>query len=443
MPPGNLLRQFLGSFSSVEPGETGRTARRTLAVLSLCFAFDGAYLGIFVSYSVYILKTAIAQGHGCCPWLGDDLLIALAAMCNVVGLTFSYMAGYYFQGRSKKPLFITAASLSGLAAVAFFFVGPGVQFLPLIALASLADAIRLPARNSIIQANFSPRERSRMLGILIMINAGVSIVTILLTGLLLDSDIFLYRWLFPLGIAMMVFSNLAYSRVATNPPASAAPNRFSMARPFESWGKLYDLLRADRSFLWFQIGFFLYGMAFMIVAAMYPIYFYDRFQATPTQFGYTVLILSAMNMTAPWVGRLADKSNPIRTSALCFLVLAFTPILLMPAYLLFHAYIAHVVYSLALTGVFLTWNTGPIFFSGGRDSSPYVGVHATLTGLRAIVVFPIAGYIKQYSDGFIPVFALAAVLYFLGYLVMVRLERQVKASPKFRTSVSGRLERIS
>ncbi|MDZ7815597.1 MAG: hypothetical protein U5N86_06235 [Planctomycetota bacterium] len=143
----------------------------------------------------------------------------------------------------------------------------------------------------------------------------------------------------------------------------------------------------------------------------------------------------------PLVGRYADKrSNPMKLAALSFASLAMFPLILYFCPGIMYAYGAHAWFSLGMVGVMMCWNLGPIFFAKNRDASAYIGIHVTLTGLRALLILPLVGFIKENTSTFLPVFILATTLFLCAATVMFFLNRNARTSSKFHTTASGRFE---
>ncbi len=423
----NVVRFLLGS---EEKGERGETARRTFRALMIPFLCDGLITGMYGSYAVYVLKKAYPS---------SDMLIAAAPMFTVVPFILSFPAGYFSAGRSKKPLFRLAATLYAAAGLGYLFVPAGPFFLPLFTLFGVAEAIKMPARNSILQGNFSPRERSRFLGGLFVFSSLANIAATFAGGSVLDLDVTFFHLLFPLAMALAILSMTVLSRIpVTTPPAAVEPRRFSAGAVAKLFSELVSLLRKDRYFFWFEVGFFLYGWGFMTTVGVLPIFYADRFDADYTLFGLTNVILNVVLLLSPLIGRWADRSTPLKLASIAFFTLGMYPWLLLMAPTIKVAFAAHVVFSLGMIGVSLAWNLGPIFFSGGKDASVYIGVHTSFVGLRALLAFPVAGWIKTHTSSFTVVFLFASALFLSGFVIMLVLHFMSLRKRKIVPTVSGR-----
>ncbi len=431
MPTDRLLfRLYNNFFRSAEQGDTADLANRTFLLLVLCYILEGLAIGMSSSYIIYVIKRAAEA---------SDLLVAMAAMCFPAGLLFSYPAGYYSEGRSKGPIFKLAALLMLITGVGFALVEPGIAFLPLILIYSTADAIKVPARNAVFQFNFTVRERSRFLGSIYVFLGVAVIIGTLVGGAIMDNDYLNYRFLFPLCMLLFALACMVLYRIPMRASTAKPPHTLALKTVFTPIFDLFALLNRDRNFLIFEIGFFLYGCGFMVMTAILPIFYAERFNASYAQYGFTGVILHLLLLFSPFIGKWGDKNTPMRMCAYSFFVLTLFPLLLIPAQHIGFAYFAHAVYSLGMVGVALAWNLGPIFFSGGRDASTYIGLHAMLVAIRALVAFPLAGVLKQ-STAFTPVLLLSALFFFSGAVLMVYLNSSVIKKGYVSTSASGRYE---
>ena len=149
---------------------------------------------------------------------------------------------------------------------------------------------------------------------------------------------------------------------------------------------------------------------------------YDNFAGS-----YMVVPQVIMLVLIPVFGRMLDRLNPVRLSAIAFAFLAFWPLILGFASGVWHAYAAFVFYGIGMGAVHVTWTLGALFFAPAREAQKYHSIHVTLVGLRAcfapwlaVMVFkPLIGLRFTFFLGFI-CFALAAVLM---YALHIRLSR--------------------
>ncbi|NMD13059.1 MAG: multidrug efflux MFS transporter, partial [Candidatus Cloacimonetes bacterium] len=197
----------------------------------------------------------------------------------------------------------------------------------------------------------------------------------------------------------------------------------------------FRLLKEDKAFAAFERSFSLYGMGFIMMQPIIPIYLVDKLQLSYTNNFLAKGILSQMGLLllAPMLGKLHDRTHPFRFISVFFGLLVIFPLLfvvsslwqgqsLMPVLLVFLAYL---IFGIAMAGVNISWSMGSIFFAGERDASIYQSLHVTLTGVRGLIA-PVLGYAMLKIFSLTAVFVVAAGFFLVASLVSYRDYRKVR-----------------
>jgi MFS family permease len=422
-----LFNSITSLFHSSESGEAAEKARTTFRAQRSSALMEGAGNG-GLGLSSYVLERGASA---------PEFLVALMGAFSLMGQFFAFPAGLLFEGRQKGPIFIAAALLLGLAAIGFLLFPAGALFGLWLFFMGVAGAIQTPARNAVFQSNYNPRERSRFLGNVTMFGSIATITMTYLAGFALDLDYRIYRILFPAGLVLIAAAALNYRRIATTPGSSwhsQAKRRRSTILEF------IRLFKRDRYFLTFEIAFFTYGCGVMTMWSVLPIYFNKQYDASFKEFSLYAVITTAVMIFAPLGGRWADTRTPPKVAATAFAVLVAVPIILWLAPTAQIAMLAAFVQAFAMIGVHITWNLGPVFFSGGRDASTYSGAHATLAGVRALVAYPFAACLRTSTEQFWPIFLVSGCLLAAASIIMWQLDKRAIRSFKFINTASGRYE---
>ena len=191
------------------------------------------------------------------------------------------------------------------------------------------------------------------------------------------------------------------------------------------------LLREDRGFRRYEMGFMAYGLAWMMLQPTIPVFLVEKLQVAYTEVANARgLIYFAMiaALSHPF-GRLLDRIGPIKVSRIAFTILAIFPLLLASARGVGMAYLAFLVYGCGMAAVNLGWTTGPIHFARERDSAGYMGAHVALVGVRAIVGGPFGIWLYRASGSPTATFALASALFLVGSLIMAPRRRRGLLAP--------------
>lgn len=376
---------------------------------------------------------------------GSDSQVALLAQSWPVSLLVAVWFGRALVGRPKRKMFLAAGILGRLALVLMPLVGGSPwAFIAILAWAAMWNGGLIPAQTSLFQSNYDTAIRGKAFASADAVRSLVVIATSLLTGMALDRWAWSWQVIYPLAGVCGLGSCLLMARIKSR-------RRAGGGEP-EPWGRggdglwrrlvepLVDLvrtLRENRSFARFEANFMLYGLAFLMLTAVVPVYLVRDLGASYTEAAVArgTLFHLIMALSLPVMGRVHDRLHPARFAALSFALLILYPLILALAPSLRFAWPAFGAFGLAMAGVGLVWTLGVVHYAGERDAARYSGVHATLTGLRALVGAWL-GYGIMTLAGARVAFLVASCLLALASLMMWRLARMEAAAT--RTAASPR-----
>jgi MFS family permease len=391
-----------------------------------------AVLGGALTVSSVVLKKTLHAG---------DLQMGCFMALGGVSLLIGIFASEFIQGRDKRPFIWRVGLLGRFLCLGFAFAVSPWAFIVLSGAFSMLNNALIPATTALWQASISPAQRNALWGITYTISTLISMIAAWLTGRLMDHDPYTYRWLFPAagvlalaGIWVLARAPLrgAYRYIQPD-PAPRTPHSVFVKPVLE----FLDLLKKDRDFARFENFFFMYGVAFMILAPVVPSFMVDvagmRFEQTQLA-GGVLFQLGGLLLPSLW-GRLMDRTGPLKLCGIIFTILAFYPLLLLGAPLwrelgvplVIAVYVAHVVFGAGMAGLNVAWNLAPISFAGKADSGMYTGAHVTLTGIRAMLA-PLVGALVLKYFGYNWVFGLAACIFLLASSGMWWLYSQKRAA---------------
>jgi MFS family permease len=197
--------------------------------------------------------------------------------------------------------------------------------------------------------------------------------------------------------------------------------------------------REDRDFYWFEINFMIYGIAYMMLMPVVPLYFTEELDLSYQQISHARVLIASLGVAllGPLMGRLMDRHHPVRLSSASYAALALYPLTLAAGTLLPSvspatvAYAAFGVYALAMAGINVTWNVGSISFAPPGRGGYYQGVHVAMVGGRGLIG-PLIGFAVLRLLGYREVFAVAAAIFlgaaFSSALLGRRLDRRARAA---------------
>jgi hypothetical protein len=196
----------------------------------------------------------------------------------------------------------------------------------------------------------------------------------------------------------------------------------ALRRPFA--GAL-ALLRDDRGFRRYEMGFMAYGLGWMMLQPTIPVYLVERLQVAYTEVAQArgLIYFTVIAALSHPFGRLLDRVGPLAVSRIAFSILALFPLLLASARGIGTVYVAFLVFGCGMAAANLGWTAGPIHFAGERDSARYMGAHVALVGLRAIVGGTFGIWFYRFTGSPTATFALCAALFLAGSLIMATAAR--------------------
>ncbi|GAI30251.1 unnamed protein product [marine sediment metagenome] len=121
--------------------------------------------------------------------------------------------------------------------------------------------------------------------------------------------------------------------------------------------------RNNKPFLWYEIGFMIYGFGYMMVLPILPQFLVNKLGMTYTQIsiGKVMIAYSGVALFSPLAGFIHKKLNPIIFSGLSFIVLGFYPLLINLSIFqnildpILFVYIGFGVFSIGMAGVFINF----------------------------------------------------------------------------------------
>lgn len=372
----------------------------------------------------------------------------LVTMLPSVAMLFAtaYDSGPAVRGRRRYFLFA-----AGFGRFVFVLVPLIVLLLPgawqaaafvgLIAFSALASAGVPPALNQLWGANYVPASRGKRFAWNSSLGMMMVMVGAFAAGMLLDAPSLVgdhgnHVVLYPvaalagaLALTGFYFIRMRYA----NAPRSVMPPGV-WRRLKDSYARALKLLRDDRHFRSYEIGFFVYGIAFMMLMPAVPVLFANYLQADYTQFSRATVVTMQLTLMfmAPVVAWLSSGRRVTLVTASAFSLLALFPVMLAVTALtgdIAFAYAAFVVFGFAMSGVHFVWNLGALAFAKPGHALSYTSTHAAMVGLRALVGFPL-GYLlmRAFPDTLLPVFGVASALLIIATVIVLRLDRRMVAA---------------
>jgi MFS family permease len=376
-----------------------KIARYTFFYHFRALFFDGIFNG------VWLLNDIVARKHfGASP-----LLITLLVMAPSAALILSLPLGPIMAKRNKRWFFIGA----GFARLSLLFVpffDSPIVFVLLAMIASCSWPIFYIAQNAILKKNYPDYVRGRIFGFVYSFSGFMAIIVALSLGKFYDhfKNLILFSYIFA-GICGFL-SNYFMSKI-----------RERMGKEEEQiLTKPLEILKKRKDYLIFQISFFFYGTAYMMMLPLLPIFLVDHLKVNYTQASFlNGLFFQGMMVFASFiVGRMMDFVNPLKFVKLGFFCLFLYPIFLSFAKGVSYAYFVYGFYGVSMAIVNVAWYLAPIVFVRAKgEAASFMALHVALAGVRAFIAFPLGTSLYYLTHSFMIPFYVASLLFFLGFLI--------------------------
>lgn len=251
-----------------------------------------------------------------------------------------------------------------------------------------------PAQMEILKQNLSSGNRERIFSQYLSLCRALAIVIGPLLGLFLLHYPEAWKELFSLTALLYITSSGFKARLYD--PAQQREKEEGRAvfkwKEFllQPWRASWQLLRENRAFLQFQIGFFIGGAGLMFAKPAIPGFLTKTELSFLEIFSlFTLLEGLGFILTSSFWARFLEKQGLHRTSY--FVVLCFS---LQPLLLIFGTppaiFAAYFFYGAAQAGSNLAWNLSGALLCGKESSSQYTSVNILAIGLRGCFV-PLLG----------------------------------------------------
>ncbi len=403
-------------------------------VFKLHFLFSiiqGIITGVFALNAFLFVKDMAAT----------KLQLSVLLQLSVVIMVVSIVVNEFLRRISdkKKLLKITALITHlPLLLLIFFPTNPQVYkessfyyyaFLSIFLFFYLNLIITLPTINNMLKSAYSHDNFGKLYSYTSSANKVMIMVTTLGFGYLLDSYGFAFIYIYPVIGILGIISIFLLSRI---PQTAEVIIKSSVADSIKnSFKYMAEVLSNNKPFLHFEIGFMFYGFAWMISAAIIPIYFDDVFEMSHATFGFYSFFYNFLAIIMlPFFGRLIGRIDARKFGAITFgsLLLFTLTMAIAKNYMqyvevfeikfYFSLIIAYFFYGIFTATMALLWFIGSAYFCKKEEAARYQSIHLSLTGLRGIIFFQIGIWIYS-AFGFTFTFMTAAASLLFAVILML------------------------
>jgi len=349
---------------------------------------------------------------------GSNVQLAFLFQFSMVVFLFAMLANEVMRRYTNRKLFLRLTSiLTRLPLIGFAFFpnvsGEGLPpiyhfiFLGIFLLFHASKIAVIPSINQYLKGVYRHENFGKLFSYAVTLQKVLIILSTFVTGLLLDFNPNTYKIFYPLVGILGVVSVFQLTKVEfiqkveiINTPLWHAVG--------QSFRRIFQILKNNIPFKHLEIGFILYGFAWMSTHAVITI-FYER--SLNLNYSSVAFYNNAFNLISilllPLFGKLIGKKDPryfaILTFSALMLFIFFTGL---TEYIQVYTEVWEIkIYYTLLVAVFfngvfmgsmpILWGIGSSYFCEPHEAADYQSVHLFLTGARALFA-PLIG-IKLYE----------------------------------------------
>ena len=426
---------------------TGNINKRERTTFLFHFSYsliEGIISGVLVLNEFVFLKSLQGSPYQVGLLFKFSMVVLLAAIFINEGL---------HRVADKKKMIRLTAVVTRLPLLALLFFPRNIaemgadtvyhyMFLLIFLIYYLASPVIFPAINLLLKHNYSVENFGNLYSWATSAKKITTLAATFFFGFILDIDPFAFKYIYPVVAILGIISIYMLSSIDYNPDNAG---KSSDGRIFRSAiNRVAEIFRTNRPYLHYQMGFMLYGIAFMGTNSVITI-FYDR--AVGLNYSSVAFYKNFYNLIAifllPVFGRMLAQTDPRKFASLTYAFLGLY-LLSFPATLLYPGYIEIMglqIYYMLMAGVLfnsgfiatmaISWSIGSAYFCKADEAGDYQSVHLSLTGLRAMFI-PLAGVLLYDIAGFTFTFVMAAILLLAGIILMEWSGRKYRINNPYR-----------
>lgn len=297
-----------------------------------------------------------------------------------------------------------------------------------------------PNINYLLKVNYKHHNFGKLYSYSTSINKIIMLVVTFAYGYLLDFNNFAFTYIIPIAAVLGIISVYVLSEIKYPDEDILLPKQSILKSVKKSILEMLAILKNNKPYRHFEIGFMFYGFSFMISVTVITIYFYEELNLN---YASVAFYRNSYNILAiillPFFGRLLSDIDPRKFAAITYTsIILYIFFLTLTSYLpyKFEALDITIYYTLILYIIFhgifaatmvLLWNIGSAYFCRPEESGTYQALHLSLTGVRAIFSF-IAGVFFYNLFGFTATFALAIISLLCAVILMLWSYRREQKS---------------
>jgi hypothetical protein len=405
-------------------------------------AIDGMMRGALIMNEFVFIKSL----------KGSSYQLGMLFQFTVIVLIFSVIFNELLRRSSNKKRFLRIVAMvthfplmllllfprdgAGMAGAEFIHLA----FLFIFLFYFLSRPLVFPTINLLLKHNYRHHKFGSLYGIATSLNKTMMLITTFVYGVYLDFDHYAFVYVFPVLAILGVFSIFLLSKIEYQKDGQKIFKRSFFDSVKQSFQNLYQILKKNKPYRDYEIGFMLYGFAFMSTKAVITLFYKEALDLNYSSVafyenGFNILAIALL----PVFGKLLGKTDPRRFVMFTYTALAlFILFTGLTEFFPYHTELweVQIYYTLLLAVIFkgifaatmaLSWSIGSSYFCAREEAGNYQSVHLTLTGMRGVFA-PLIGIYFYEIFKFAGTFGIA-ILFLLGAVGLMFWSYRNKTRP--------------
>jgi MFS family permease len=415
------------------PRNLSTTEKRTFSIHLAYSLIEGFIAGIVVLNEFVFVKS----------FKGSAYNLSVLFQFSILALLFSIFFNEFLKRyRNKKKLLRYTALITRAPLLILLFFPSNIEiiqsrliyhyiFLGIFLFYYMSLPVVYPLINLFLKSNYSHKNFGRLYSFTTMSKIILMLITTFSFGLLLDKDYSAFRYIYPVMGLLGIISIILFSFIKPESDIFQIKEGNLLKVVINSFRNSWYILKTNKPFRDFEIGFMFYGIAFMSSSVVITI-FYDKalhLNYTSAAFYKNFYNIIAIIML-PYYGRLIGKIDLRKFSIFTYLFMGlmiffvalteFFPIMIEFAGIKFYFmfFTAYVFYGQFAASMPLLWDIGSAYFCKKEEAHDYQAIHLTLTGARGVFA-PLVGITLYQAAGFFWTFmlSLASIIIAIGVML--------------------------
>jgi len=293
------------------------------------------------------------------------------------------------------------------------------------------NPLLFPIINGFLKTGYKHENFGKLYGYAVTANKITMLAATFLFGLLADKISYSYIYVYPLLGILGFFSIIILTKIDAHAPVIKKTADKLSKRIKDASKNLIQILKNDKPFRDFEIGFMLYGFAWLVTIAVIAIFLKNFLELSYSGIAFYKNLYGTISiLLTPFFGKLIGKTDPRKFAIYTFFMMSLYLLFMgltqfFPAYVeLFNIKIYwSLIISFTAYGIFgammgILWYIGSAYFSNHENTTYYQSIHLSLTGLRGAFA-PLVGILFYKIIDFSGVFLLGIISLILGITVQI------------------------